>query len=62
MLPPSLFAPLDLHDAVEEVRRTQGAHGVVDLLVVTLTDRRVRKASDIDEHLETLKAACRTQG
>jgi len=59
MLPRSLFAPLDLQHAVEEVRRTQGAPGVVDLLVVTLTDRRVRSAADIDEHLETLKAACR---
>ncbi|HEY7225548.1 MAG TPA: hypothetical protein VH561_18390 [Micromonosporaceae bacterium] len=59
MLPPSLFAPLDLHAAVEEARRTQGAHGVVDLLVVTLTDRRVRSDADIDEHLDTLKAACR---
>jgi hypothetical protein len=59
MLPASLFAPLDLQDAVEEVRRTQGANGVVDLLVLTLTDRRVRSDADIDEHLETLKAACR---
>jgi hypothetical protein len=59
MLPPSLFAPLDLHHAVEDVRRTQGAHGVVDLLVVTLTDRRVHSDEDIDEHLDTLKAACR---
>ena len=59
MLPPSLFAPLDLHDAVEAIRRTQGAHRVVDLLVVTLTDRRVRVDADIDEHLDTLKAACR---
>lgn len=59
MLPASLFAPLDLHDAVEEARRTQGAHGVVDLLVLTLTDRRVRSDADIDEHLEALKAACR---
>lgn len=59
MLPASLFAPLDPRDAVEGVRRTQGAHGVVDLLVVTLTDRRVRSDADIDEHLDTLKAACR---
>jgi hypothetical protein len=59
MLPASLFAPLDLRDAVEEVRRSQGAHGVVDLLVLTLTDRRVRSDADIDEHLETLKSACR---
>jgi hypothetical protein len=59
MLPASLFAPLDLRDAVEEARRTRGAHGVVDLLVLTLTDRRVRSDADIDEHLEALKAACR---
>ena len=59
MLPASLFAPLDPRDAVEGVRRTQGAHGVVDLLVVALTDRRVRSDADIDEHLDTLKAACR---
>jgi hypothetical protein len=59
MLPPSLFAPLDLQAAVEAVRHTQGAHGVVDLLVVTLTDRRVRSDAEIDAHLDTLKAACR---
>jgi len=59
MLPASLFAPLDLRHAVEEVRRTQGAHGVVDLLVVALTDRQVRSDADIDEHLDSLKAACR---
>lgn len=59
MLPPSLFTPLDLHDAVEQVRRTQGAHGVVDLLVVSLTDRRLRSDAEIDEHLDDLKAACR---
>jgi hypothetical protein len=59
MLPASLFAPVDLHEAIDDVRRTQGAHGVVDLLVVTLTDRGVRSDADIDEHLDTLKAACR---
>jgi hypothetical protein len=59
MLPASLFAPADLHAAVEETRRTQGAHGVVDLLVVTLTDRRLRSDADIDEHLADLKSACR---
>jgi hypothetical protein len=59
MLPVSLFAPLDLPTTIEEVRRTEGAHGVVDLLVVTLTDARVRSDSDIDQHLEALKAACR---
>lgn len=59
MLPASLFAPLDLRDAVEDVRRTKGAHGVVDFLVLTLTDRQLRSDAEIDEHLETLKAACR---
>jgi len=59
MLPASLFAPLDLSAAVEESRRTQGAHGVVDLLVVTLTDRRLRSDAVIDEHLAALKSACR---
>ncbi|MBX6749961.1 MAG: hypothetical protein IRY85_09900 [Micromonosporaceae bacterium] len=59
MLPASLFTPLDLHTAIEAARRTQGAHGVVDLLVSTLTDRRVRSDVDIEQHLDTLKAACR---
>ncbi len=59
MLPASLFAPLDPPAMVDEVRRTQGAHGVVDLLVVTLTDSRVRSDADIDEHLDALRAACR---
>jgi hypothetical protein len=59
MLPAPLFAPLDLPAAIEAARRTQGAHGVVDLLVSALTDRRVRSDAEIDEHLDTLKAACR---
>jgi hypothetical protein len=59
MLPASLFAPLDLPAMVEDVRRTEGAHGVVDLLVVTLTDSQVRTDVDIDEHLGALLAACR---
>ena len=59
MLPGSLFAPLDLHDTIEEVRRTDGSRGVVDLLVAALTDRRVCSDSDIDQHLELLKSACR---
>ena len=59
MLPGSLFATLDLHDAIEDVRRTDGPRGVVDLLVGALTDRRIRSDSDIDEHLDTLKSACR---
>jgi hypothetical protein len=59
MLPASLFAPLGLRNAVEDVRRTQGAHGVIDLLVLTLTDRQLPSDAEIDEHLETLKAACR---
>jgi hypothetical protein len=59
MLPVSLFAPLDLYDAIEDIRRTEGSRGVVDLLVAALTDRRVRSDSDIDEHLDTLKSACR---
>jgi hypothetical protein len=59
MLPGSLFAPLDLHDAIEEIRRTDGPRGVVDLLVAALSDRRVLSDTDIDEHLDTLKSACR---
>lgn len=43
----------------DETRRAQGAHGVVDLIVVTLTNRRLRSDADIDEHLAALKAACR---
>jgi tetratricopeptide (TPR) repeat protein len=59
---PSRPSPLpspDLHDAIDDVRRTDGPRGVVDLLVAALTDRQVRRDSDIDEHLDTLKSACR---
>lgn len=59
MLPVTLLAPLELDDALEDARRTGGPHGVVDLLVAALTDRRMRSDTDIDEHLDTLKAACR---
>ncbi len=59
MLPGSLPAPLDLHDAIEDARRTDGPVGVVDLLVAALTDRRVRSDSDIDAYLDALKSACR---
>ncbi len=59
MLPGSLFAPLDLYDAIEDARRTDGPRGVVDLLVAALTDSRLRSDSEIDEHLDALKSACR---
>src|SRR5262245_62091017 len=59
MLPGSLFAPLDLHDAIEDARRADGPRGVVDILVAALTDRRVRSDLDIDEHLHLPKSACR---
>jgi hypothetical protein len=62
MLPGSLFAPLDLYDAIEDARRTEGPRGVVDLLVAALTDRRLRSDSDIDKHIDTLKSACRQTG
>src|SRR5690606_3672264 len=50
---------MDLADAVEHARRSQGARGVVDLLVSALTDPRVRDDRYIDRYLETLKPACR---
>ena len=56
---PSPLPLLDLHDAIDDVRRTDGSRGVVDLLVAALTDRRVRSDTEIDEHLGTLKSACR---
>ncbi len=59
MLPQSPLAPLGLQATIEETRRAQGAHGVVDLIVVTMTNRRLRRDADIDEHLAVLKAACR---
>lgn len=52
-------AALDLADAVEQARRSEGARGVVDLLVSALTDPRVRDDGYIDRYLETLKSACR---
>jgi len=52
-------AAMDLADAVEHARRSQGARGVVDLLVSALTDPRVRDDRYIDRYLETLKSACR---
>lgn len=52
-------AAMDLADAVEQARRSQGARGVVDLLVAALTDRGVRDDGYIDQYLDTLKSACR---
>ena len=52
-------APLGRQATIDETRRAHGAHGVVDLVVVTLTNRRLRSDADIDEHLAALKAACR---
>ncbi len=59
MLPSPPLATLDLHDAIDDVRRTDGPRGIVDLLVAALTDRRVRSDTEIDQHLDTLKSACR---
>lgn len=55
----SLLAPVGLQAAIEETRRVEGAHGVVDLIVATMTSRRLGSDADIDEHLAVLKAACR---
>lgn len=59
MLPDALFKPLDLQHVIEDVERRDGAHGVVDLLVAALTDRRLKRDSDIDTYLDALKVACR---
>jgi hypothetical protein len=59
MLPDALFKPLDLQHVIEDVERLDGAHGVVDLLVAALTDRRIKRDSGIDAHLDVLKLACR---
>ena len=59
MLPDVLFSPLDLDDAIQDTTRIYGARGVVDLLVAALTDRRVRRDSDIDSYLDLLKSVCR---
>jgi hypothetical protein len=55
----SHLAPLGRPATITETWRTQGAHGVIDLIVVTLTGRRRRSDADIDEQLAELKAACR---
>ena len=57
-LPSHLAAPAR-QATIDETRRAQGAHGVVDLIVGTLANRRLRSDADIDEHLAALKAACR---
>jgi hypothetical protein len=59
MLPNALFKPLNLQHLIEETERAYGAHGLVDLLVAALTDRRIKRDDDIDTYLETLKVACR---
>ena len=57
-LPSHLAAPAR-QATIDETRRAQGAHGVVDLIVGTLANRRLRSDADIDEHLAALKTACR---
>jgi hypothetical protein len=59
MLPASLSELPDLDVAIEETRRAQGAHGVVDLLVAALTDRRMRRDVDVEAQLGLLKSVCR---
>ena len=48
MLPNALFKPLNLQHLIEETERAYGAHGLVDLLVAALTDRRIKRDDDID--------------
>jgi tetratricopeptide (TPR) repeat protein len=55
----SHLAPPGRQATIDETRHAQGAHGVVDLIVGTLTNRRLRHDADIDEHLAALKDACR---
>jgi hypothetical protein len=50
---------LGLDVAIEEVARTRGSNGVVDLLVSVLTGATVTTDGQIDRHLDRLKAACR---
>jgi hypothetical protein len=57
--PIDLTDPLGLRDALAEATRSSGARGVVDLLAMVLTGRRVRSDSDIDAYLDRLKSACR---
>jgi hypothetical protein len=59
MLSSSVHAPVGLQATIDETRRTQGAHGIVDLIVAALTKGRLRRDADIDEHLAALKGACR---
>ena len=56
------LAPPALQATIDETRRAHGAHGVVDLIVGMLANRRLRSDADIDEHLAALKAACRQTG
>jgi hypothetical protein len=55
----SHLAPPARQVTIDETRHAQGAHGDVDLIVGTLTRRRLRSDADIDEHLDALKDACR---
>jgi hypothetical protein len=58
----SHLAPPARQATIDETRRAQGAHGVVDLIVGTLANRRPRSDADIDEDLAALKDACRQTG
>lgn len=55
----SHLAPAGRPATIEEISRTHGADGVIDLVVGTLTNRRRRSDADIDENLVALKDACR---
>jgi hypothetical protein len=53
------FAPAGIQSTIEETRHAEDANCVVDLIVATMTSRRLGSDADIDENLAELKGACR---
>ena len=55
----SQLAHAGIQPTIEETRHAEDAHCVVDLIVATMTSRRLGSDADIDENLSVLKDACR---
>ena len=55
----SHLGPAGIQPTIEETRHAEDAHCVVDLIVATMTSRRLGTDADIDENLAALKDACR---